>query len=51
MISSLTAFYAAGVPLEKALELANIAAGIVVGKVGTKPVYWEEIKAFLDKKH
>ncbi|QER41213.1 D-glycero-beta-D-manno-heptose-7-phosphate kinase [Thermodesulfobacterium sp. TA1] len=49
MISSLTAFYTAGLPLEKALEMANIAAGIVVGKVGTKPVYWEEIKAFFYK--
>ncbi len=47
VIASLGAFYAVGLSLKQILELANIAAGIVVGKVGTKPVYWEEIKAFI----
>ncbi|WP_038056830.1 D-glycero-beta-D-manno-heptose-7-phosphate kinase [Thermodesulfobacterium hydrogeniphilum] len=47
VIASLGAFYAAKLPIEKALELANIAAGIVVGKIGTKPIYWEEIKSFI----
>lgn len=47
VVASLSAFYAVGLSLKETLELANIAAGIVVGKVGTKPVYWEEIKSFL----
>ena len=47
VVASLSAFYAVGLSLKDTLELANIAAGIVVGKVGTKPVYWEEIKSFL----
>lgn len=48
-IASLASFYGIGLPLEIVLELANIAAGIVVGKVGTKPVYFEEIKNFIRK--
>lgn len=48
-IASLASFYGIGLPLEKVLELANIAAGIVVGKIGTKPVYLEEIKNFINK--
>ncbi len=47
VIASLGAFHAVGLPLKQTVELANIAAGIVVGKVGTKPIYWEEIKAFI----
>ena len=47
VIASLSAFYGIGLPLKKILELANISAGIVVGKVGTKPVYWEEVKEFI----
>ncbi len=41
-IAALTAFYAAGLSLKEAVSYANICAGIVVGKMGTKPVYWEE---------
>jgi D-beta-D-heptose 7-phosphate kinase/D-beta-D-heptose 1-phosphate adenosyltransferase len=47
VIASLSAFFGAGFPVEKALSLANICAGIVVGKVGTQPVYLEELKKFL----
>jgi D-beta-D-heptose 7-phosphate kinase/D-beta-D-heptose 1-phosphate adenosyltransferase len=47
VIASLGAFYGAGLPIEEALELANVAAGIVVGKIGTQPVYWKEIKEFI----
>lgn len=47
VIASLGAFYCVGLPLRQTVELANIAAGIVVGKMGTKPVYWEEIKRFI----
>jgi len=48
-IATLAAFYGIDLPLELVVELANIAAGIVVGKVGTKPVYLEEIKNFFIK--
>lgn len=47
VVASLGAFYAIGLPLKQIINLANIAAGIVVGKIGTKPVYWNEIKAFI----
>lgn len=47
VIASLSAFYAIGLPLKEVIELANIAAGIVVGKIGTKPVYWKEIENFI----
>lgn len=47
VIASLSAFFGAGFPVEEALSLANICAGIVVGKVGTQPVYLEELKKFL----
>ena len=43
VIATLTAFYAAGLPLEEVIELANCAAGIVVGKVGTQPILLEEL--------
>lgn len=46
-IAALTAFYAAGVPLKEAVSLANLCAGVVVGKMGTKPVLWEEVKKIL----
>ncbi len=45
VIATLSAFYAAGFPLEEVVELANKAAGIVVGKVGTQPILWEELAA------
>ncbi len=44
VIATLTAFYTAGLPLEEAIELANRAAGIVVGKVGTQPILLEELE-------
>lgn len=47
VIASLTTFYLAGLPLIEAVRLANICAGIVVGKVGTKPIYFYELKNFL----
>ncbi len=46
VIASLSAFYGIGLPLEEAIALANICAGIVVGKVGTQPVFLEELKNF-----
>ncbi|MFN3921358.1 MAG: D-glycero-beta-D-manno-heptose-7-phosphate kinase [Caldimicrobium sp.] len=50
VIASFSSFYGIGLPLEQALALANICAGIVVGKVGTQPVYWEEVINFLNSK-
>jgi D-beta-D-heptose 7-phosphate kinase/D-beta-D-heptose 1-phosphate adenosyltransferase len=47
VIASLSAFYGAGLPLEEAVALANLCAGIVVGKVGTQPVTFEELTSFL----
>ncbi len=47
VIATLTAFYAAGFPLHQVVEIANRAAGIVVGKVGTQPVLLEELEAHL----
>lgn len=43
VIATLAASLAAGLERETAVELANIAAGIVVGKIGTVPVRAEEI--------
>ncbi len=45
VISTLTAFFSAGLPLPQVVTLANIAAGIVVGKVGTQPITLEEIES------
>lgn len=47
IIASLSAFYGLGLSLEEAVQLANLCAGIVVGKVGTQPVYLEELEHFL----
>lgn len=49
VIASLASFYVIGLPLKKVVTLANIAAGIVVGKIGTQPIYLEEIQEFLKK--
>ena len=43
VIAVLAAAVGAGVPLLKAAELANVAAGVVVGKVGTAVVHPEEL--------
>jgi D-beta-D-heptose 7-phosphate kinase/D-beta-D-heptose 1-phosphate adenosyltransferase len=43
VISVLAASLAAGSPLSEATELANLAAGIVVGKLGTASVSVEEL--------
>ncbi len=47
VIATVSAFYTAGFPLEKVVTLANKAAGIVVGKVGTQPILWEEIAQYV----
>jgi D-beta-D-heptose 7-phosphate kinase/D-beta-D-heptose 1-phosphate adenosyltransferase len=43
VIAVLAAAVSAGAPLPEAAELANVAAGIVVGKVGTAVVYPREL--------
>jgi D-beta-D-heptose 7-phosphate kinase/D-beta-D-heptose 1-phosphate adenosyltransferase len=47
VIATLAAGMMAGLPVKDALHLANLAAGIVVGKVGTVPVSKEELVAAL----
>lgn len=44
VISSLTLSLAAGANMQEASIISNFAAGIVVGKVGTSVVYFEELK-------
>jgi len=43
-IASFAASFAAGVPLDEAMKLANLAAGIAVGKVGTRAITLDELK-------
>jgi D-beta-D-heptose 7-phosphate kinase/D-beta-D-heptose 1-phosphate adenosyltransferase len=47
VISTMAASLAAGVHLHDAVQLANLAAGIVVGKLGTVPITREELLASL----
>ncbi len=47
VIATLAAGIAGGLKRESAVELANVAAGIVVGKVGTVPIAMHEIVAEL----
>ncbi len=47
VVATLTTFYAAGLPLAQVVELANRAAGIVVGKVGTQPILLSELEKSL----
>ncbi len=52
VISTLTAAMAAGVPREDAVHIANIAAGIVVGKLGTATASRKELmQAFENEKN
>jgi D-beta-D-heptose 7-phosphate kinase/D-beta-D-heptose 1-phosphate adenosyltransferase len=47
VIATMAAGVAAGLPLHEAIRLANLAAGIVVGKLGTVPISREELLAKL----
>lgn len=47
VIATLTAALGAGSPLEQAVEIANLAAGIVVGKLGTATVSRAELELAL----
>jgi len=47
VIATIGAAIAAGLPLHEAIRLANVAAGIVVGKLGTVPISKDELLARL----
>jgi D-beta-D-heptose 7-phosphate kinase/D-beta-D-heptose 1-phosphate adenosyltransferase len=47
VIATLTAGIVAGLELDDALSLANLAAGIVVGKIGTTPIHRDELQEAL----
>ncbi|MEO6924521.1 MAG: D-glycero-beta-D-manno-heptose 1-phosphate adenylyltransferase, partial [Bryocella sp.] len=47
VIATIAACFAAGLGTETAVELANMAAGVVVGKVGTVPIAAHELIALL----
>ncbi len=49
VIATLTTFLALRLPLREVVNLANIAAGIVVGKVGTQPILLDELWPYLSK--
>lgn len=50
VIATLTAAYCSGMEMQGAASLANTAAGIVVGKIGTKPVMNTELKQALSNR-
>ncbi|RJQ76889.1 MAG: bifunctional D-glycero-beta-D-manno-heptose-7-phosphate kinase/D-glycero-beta-D-manno-heptose 1-phosphate adenylyltransferase HldE [Desulfobacteraceae bacterium] len=47
VIATLAAGLAAGLALTEAARTANLAAGIVVGKLGTQPILWSELATAL----
>lgn len=51
VISTLAAGIAGGLTFIKAAELANLAAGIVVGKVGTQPISFTELELSVNLAH
>jgi D-beta-D-heptose 7-phosphate kinase/D-beta-D-heptose 1-phosphate adenosyltransferase len=51
VVAALAACLANGYPLREAVAIANKAAGIVVGKIGTAPVELGELRAVLDKSY
>ena len=50
VIASVASGLAADFTLEESIRLANIAAGIVVGKLGTASVYLDEIRPYYEKR-
>lgn len=49
MVAVIAASTAAKVPVAMAVEMANVAAGIVIGKVGTVPIQREELLGALSR--
>lgn len=47
VIATLALSYAAGAPMKEAMELANLAAGVAVGRLGTATVYRTDITSAL----
>ncbi|CAK0768700.1 D-beta-D-heptose 7-phosphate kinase / D-beta-D-heptose 1-phosphate adenylyltransferase [Gammaproteobacteria bacterium] len=47
VIATTAAGLVAGLPIQDALRLANLAAGVVIGKVGTTPITTDELVAAL----
>lgn len=47
VVATLAAALAANMPIADAIHLANKAAGIVVGKIGTSPILFKELQAEL----
>lgn len=47
VVATLGAALAAGIPLKDAVYLANLAAGIVVGKLGTATIHYNDLRAAL----
>lgn len=43
-VAYLATCMANGIPIREAVDIANYAAGIQVGKVGTSSVYWQEVR-------
>jgi D-beta-D-heptose 7-phosphate kinase/D-beta-D-heptose 1-phosphate adenosyltransferase len=46
VVATLAASLSSGLDLKKSVEIANIAAGIVVGKLGTSPIMLEELNNY-----
>lgn len=46
-IAYLATCMANGIPIHEAVDIANYAAGIQVGKVGTSSVYWQEVRELI----
>jgi D-beta-D-heptose 7-phosphate kinase/D-beta-D-heptose 1-phosphate adenosyltransferase len=51
VIATVAAGLVAGLPIRDALRLANLAAGVVIGKVGTTPIAATELAAALSADH
>lgn len=52
VISTIALGLASGLEIEKAIILANIAAGVVIGKIGTVPITYKELdKAIYERKN
>jgi D-beta-D-heptose 7-phosphate kinase/D-beta-D-heptose 1-phosphate adenosyltransferase len=51
VIATLATCVGAGMEMETAMAFANAAASIVVAKVGTAPIHWEDLARLLEKQN
>jgi D-beta-D-heptose 7-phosphate kinase / D-beta-D-heptose 1-phosphate adenosyltransferase len=51
VIATLATCLGAGLEMEDAMLLANMAASIVVTKVGTAPIHWDDLERVLEEHH